>query len=115
MKLLIKESRVKSILKDKFGFDLTGKIKEVNFYVELPASFRYFIPSKTINGWLNNHGPIYVLTNDDGIKFMYQNHYGEDKVLSDSTGNVPKLSEFKEDMEIPNLGITISELISMYL
>jgi len=115
MKVLIKESRIKSILKDKFGVDLTGKIEEINFYEEIPPGFRYYIPSKVINRWFNQHGPIYVFTNHAGMKFLYQNQYGEDKILSDSAGNVPTLSDFKDYMEIPEVGLSISDLINLYL
>ena len=74
MKFLITENRIKDFLKTKFDFDLTGKVRMIESYNDLPSQF--IIDKRLFNDSLNQYGPAYLITlkSRQGEQyFLYQN------------------------------------------
>lgn len=108
------EDKKKKFLKDKFGIDLTNKIKIVTSKYDVPMEFDTLITPFLINSFLNRFGPMYLFKIND-VNYLFQDRgseYGE-VVYGDDESEYYD-DEFAEKLGINMLGITISDLVNIY-
>ena len=61
MKILLSESKLKKLISDRFGLDLTNKIYRITNPYQLPMHWdRHFTPDY-LNRTMNTRGPIFLL------------------------------------------------------
>lgn len=115
MKYVIKENKLKSFISDRFGLDLTGKISEVTSVWEVPMGFDEIIYLNTINKYLNQYGPMYVIETQDNM-YLTQPRGEDNEWISLDKNNRVSLNENQllSKLGIERLGISIGDLISMY-
>ena len=108
------EDKKKKFLKDKFGLDLTDKIKIVTSVYDVPMEFDDVIGPEAIKRYLNFFGPMYLIRYD-GIDYLYQDRGGEyGEVIFGSDDSEYYDNEFAEKLGIDILGFTISDLVDIY-
>lgn len=112
MKILINESNLKSFLKNRFNFDLTGKIKMITSTHDLPEKFK-FIDPQIIRTYLNKFGPIFII-NLGGLNYLYQNQEGNRELVADEYDRVYPIHIFMDILGIRGLGLRVQDLIDMY-
>ena len=71
MKIIIKESKIKEVIKKKLGIDLTDRIKRIERYYDLPMYFQMAIPRYMFIEYLNQFGPMYLF-NGNTDSYLYQ-------------------------------------------
>jgi len=115
MKYIITENKLKSFISDRFGLDLTGKISEVTSKWEIPMEFDEIINQSTINRYLNQYGPMYVIETDDNMYLTQPRGENNEWITIDKKYKVVVYeSELLSKLGIGQLGISIGDLISMY-
>ena len=103
----------KNFLRDNFGFDFFGRIKQITSTYNLPMVFIYECLSKdTINGYLNHWGPMYLFELD-GVKYLYQNR-GEFEWFMDENCDVFFDNEITEKLGIAEMGFRFSDILDIY-
>jgi len=112
MKYIITESSLKSFIKDKYNVDLTGKIELVQTKYDVPMRFDDYITSWQLNLYLNNYGPMYLITIGN-FKWLYQRQ-NKKYFFMDFLGNEVSENEFMQVMHIRHLGLSMDQLIDLY-
>ena len=113
MKIVITESKLKSFLKDRFDFDLSDKIRMVQNWGDLSSTFKRMIRRKFLNHFLNEFGPMYLFTTDNG-EFLYQKQGGDILIVDDRDRPI-SLNKFYENIGFTDtLGISLDDLIDTY-
>ena len=111
MKILLSESQIKKVLKKNFNLDLTGKIKMITSRKQLPYPFSE-IPIRIINNYLNNYGPMFLITfNDD--KYLCQK-MGEKWLIADENDREFTEFQFMKRLGIEVLGLPFDLIINEY-
>ena len=114
MKYIVNQSKFKEFLRNKFNFDLTGKIKMITNRYQVPSSFDGIIPTDRVNYLLNNHGPMYLITMNKDAVYIYQHRVdGADQIMFDEDGWITD-REFMKMWGIGKLGLSMNELIDIY-
>jgi len=114
MKFLITESKLKQFIQKKFGVDLTGRIKMIRDYNDLPDFFRVFIPKENIIFFIDKYGPMYVIIGDSET-YLYQNQDGN-IIIANSLDYTVDYYELMEDLGIEyGMGLSIDDLIDTYV
>ena len=116
MKYLITESSLKSLIKDKFNIDLTGRIEfEPDSYELLVYFDNYFTQD-----WLarrrrmDNYGPIYLIKLK-GVKIFYQMNYSSDNpLILSSEGDSYTVSQFMDLLGIRKIGLSMDQFLNLY-
>ena len=122
MKIIITETQLKNIfetynnaknfLKDNFGIDFSGQIKQITSTYDVPMSFDDGIAPSTINMYLNHWGPMYLFELD-GVKYLYQDR-GDFEMFIDEEGFDYVDNEIPEQLGIAEMGFTFSDILNMY-
>jgi hypothetical protein len=113
MKYLITENQIKRIIEKKFGIDLTDKISMVTNKWELPFEFDNTVPERALNRFLNQYGPMYVITTP---KNMYLGQERENGWLFYDVKDL-KTPDHKimRELGIHGLGLSAGDLINAYI
>jgi len=117
MKYLITESKLKTLIKDKFNIDLTGRIEFEPDTYELLNYFDDYLSKDNLarRRRMDNYGPIYFIELEDGIKIFYQMDYVKGHALIFNNGcDIYNESEFKELLGIQKLAITMDQFLNLY-
>ncbi len=122
MKIIITESQLKNIveshdkaktfLKDNFGFDFSGRIKQITSIYDVPMSFDECLSSSSVNRYLNYWGPMYLFELD-GVKYLYQDR-GEFEWFMDEQCYDFVDNEIPEKLGIYEMGLRFSDIVDMY-
>ena len=118
MKYLITESSLKSLIKDKFNIDLTGRVEfDPNIYRILNDFDRctdYQSLKRRLS--MDNYGPMYLIELENSYTMLYQMNY---------TTNIPWIinngcdtwneSDFMNFLGISGLGITMEKFLDLYV
>jgi hypothetical protein len=130
MKYLLTESKLKSLLKDKFDVDFTGKIEMVTSVYPILNDFGRCLDQNFIRKRLNNNGPMYIIsldTFDISLSiykqkgkyrnyFLYQkNSSGNGYYLMDFNCQYYMDFEFMDLIGIKVLGLSMERFIDLYL
>jgi hypothetical protein len=105
--------KAKNFLKDNFGIDFAGRIKQITSTYDVPkVFFDDVIHPRTINTWLNYFGPMYLFELD-GMKYLYQDR-GDFEMFIDQEGFDYTDNEIPEKLGIAEMGFTFSDILDMY-
>ena len=118
MKYLITESSLKSLIKDKFNIDLTGRVEfDPNIYRILNDFDRctdYQSLKRRLS--MDNYGPMYLIELEDSYTMLYQMNY---------TTNIPWIinngcdtwdeSDFMNFLGIRKLGLSMDQFLNLYV
>jgi hypothetical protein len=125
MKYLLTESKLKSLLKDTFNVDFTGKIEMVTSFYSVLNDFERCVDPSYIRRKLNSDGPMYIISLDTYTqrgkykyknKFLYQkNSSGGGYYLMDISCQYYSESEFMNLIGIKVLGLSMERFIDLYL
>jgi hypothetical protein len=113
MKYIVNQNKFKDFLKNKFNFDLTGKIEMITNRYQVPFSFDRIIPGDVINRRLNSFGPMYLITMGEDMVYLFQQNNNDDHLLIDKHGWFTD-REFMEMWGIGKLGLSMNALIDIY-
>jgi len=123
MKIIITESQYKTLieshdkakqfLKNNFGFDFAGRIKQITSSHDVPMEFDEGVGYSTINMYLNYWGPMYLFELD-GVKYLYQDR-GDFEMFIDEEGYDYVDNEIPEKLGIDIMGLRFSDIVNMYL
>ena len=114
MKYIVNQSKFKDFLKNKFNFDLTGKIKMITSRYQVPHVFDSILSDNEVRNLLNAYGPMYLITMNKGAVFIYQHHIdGADQIMFDKDGWLTD-REFMKMWGIGKLGLSMNALIDIY-
>jgi hypothetical protein len=118
MKYLITESKLKTFIKDKFGIDFTGDVELDPSLHSLFHDFDECVSYETLHRrfTMDNYGPMYLITIDDNFKILYQKNYVTDMdwIISNRC-DVYDESDFMDLFGITPIGITIEQLLDLYI
>jgi hypothetical protein len=103
--------KAKNFLKDNFGIDFAGRIKQITSTHDVPTSFDDGIDPSTIRTYLNFWGPMYLFELD-GMKYLYQDR-GDYEMFIDEDGYWNK-DKIPEKLGIAEMGFTFSDILDMY-
>jgi hypothetical protein len=104
--------KVKNFLKDNFGFDFSGRIKQITSTYDVPTEFDEGVGYSTIKMYLNYWGPMYLFELD-GVKYLYQDR-GDFEMFIDEEGYDYVDNEIPEKLGIAEMGFTFSDILDMY-
>lgn len=114
MKYIVNQSKFKEFLRNKFNFDLTGKIEMITSRYQVPRAFDGILPTDRVKYLLNNHGPMYLITMNKDAVYIYQQHInGDDHLMIEEDGWLTDL-EFMNMCGIGKLGLSMNEIIDIY-
>lgn len=106
------ESKLKNLIIDRLGVDLTGMIERVNDSYDLPMEFDNLITPGTLKVYINTYGPLYLIkTNKKTL--LYQNQDGY-KAIADYMDRTYSESEVIELLGLPPIGLSIDDIISAF-
>lgn len=115
MKLLITESKIKTLIQDKFGLDFTGDVLELNSVGDI---INYFdggcFSSSYLRDLLSTYGPMYLIKVDEPFIILYQNRGNSGKLIMDEECQYYTEGEFMKLIGLEYLGLTMDQFISMY-
>lgn len=114
MKILIKESQLKSFIKNKLGVDLTNRINIVTNKWELPMEFDDFINPTRLNRYLNNYGPMFFIETKNNLYLTQDRGTDNGWFTIDKYGGITDDFEVMKILGIGKLGLSMNDLISMY-
>jgi hypothetical protein len=125
MKIIITESKLVNLFKQRYGVDLSGRVQKITDHSELPNKFNWF-SKKIFDIYLNfTPGQItpFYLIEADGKLYLYQNkkidaNMYEDmhsEEMVDERGRIVNVETFKKSNNIPNIGISLPDFFDMYL
>jgi hypothetical protein len=118
MKYIITESKLKSVIKDKFGLDLTGRVELDPSLYKILNDFDLFFSYEGLRRRLNmeNYGPMYLIELDDNRKVLYQMNYSSNHpLIIDNKGDVYDKSDFMDFLGIRPLGLTLEQFLDLYI
>jgi len=118
MKLLITESKLKSVIKDKFDIDLTGRVELDPSLYKILNDFDFYFTYDGLQRRLNmeNYGPMYLIELDDNRKVLYQMNYSSNHpLILDNKGDLYEESDFMNMLGIRALGITLEQFLDLYI
>jgi hypothetical protein len=118
MKYIITESKLKSVIKDKFGLDLTGRVELDPSLYKILNDFDLFFSYEGLRRRLNmeNYGPMYLIELDDNRKVLYQMNYSSNHpLIIDNKGDVYDESDFMYFLGIRPLGLTLEQFLDLYI
>jgi len=104
--------KAKNFLRDNFGFDFTGRIKQITSTYDVPMEFDNGISPEMIRQFLNYFGPMYLFELD-GVKYLYQDR-GDYEWFIDEEGYDFVDNEIPEKLGISEMGFRFSDIIDMY-
>ena len=117
MKYLIKESKLKTFIKDKFGLDLTGRVELDPSLYKILNDFDECVSYEGLHKRRSsdNYGPMYLITIDNNFKILYQKNYitGMDWIISNRCDSYDE-SDFMDFLGIRPIGITMDEFVNLY-
>lgn len=113
MKYIINESQVKNLIKKYFKKDLSNNIRMITAWEDLPRGFRETISKNAGNYFLNNFGPMFLIT-VDGKKFLAQDRV-ERWVIADQSDTLISEDKLMRLLGIETLGLSMQELIDAYI
>ena len=102
----------KNFLKDNFGFDFSGKIKQITSSYDVPWVFDSCLSPASITLYLNRLGPIYLFELD-GTKYLYQDRGEFEWFMSDNCNEYVE-NEIPEKLGIAEMGFSFSDILNMY-
>ena len=109
MNYIINQSKLKSVIKDKFGIDLTGRIKIDPSLYKILNDFDECTDYNALNYRRNSdkYGPMYLIDMGNGIKVLYQVNYITDLpwILTNHCDSYGE-SDFMDYLGIRVLGLT---------
>ena len=125
MKIIITESKLINLFKQRYGVDFSGRVQKITDHKDLPDKFKWFHKG-IFNAYLNftpeQITPFYVIE-ADGKLYLYQNKkitgdmyedmHSEEMV--DERGRIVNPDSFKKNINIPNLGIPLPDFFDMYV
>ena len=118
MKYLITESKLKSLIKDKFGLDFTGDIELGPNIYKILNDFDECVSYGGLHKRRSsdNYGPMYLITIDDHFKILYQMNdiTGQSWIISNGC-DVYEESDFMDLLGIRPLGITMEQFLNLYI
>ena len=114
MKILIKESQLKSFIKNKLGVDLTDRIHIVTNKLQLPMELSAVIHSNFFNSYLNMYGPMFIIKTKNNM-YLTQDR-GKDRgwFVEDKNDRIVDETEVMSELGVGQLGLSMNDLISMY-
>ena len=104
--------KAKNFLEDNFGFNFSGRIKQITSIYDVPISFDECFGSESVKLWLNYFGPMYLFELDN-VKYLYQDR-GEFEWFMDEYCNDYVDNEIPEKLGIAEMGFTFSDILDMY-
>ena len=114
MKYIVNQSKFKEFLRNKFNFDLTGKIQMITNRYQVPYIFDGVLGERAVNRLLNNHGPMYLITMNKDAVYIYQHRVdGADQIMFDEDGWLTD-REFMKMWGVDKLGIPLNKMIDIY-
>ena len=117
MKYLITESKLKSVIKDKFGLDLTGRVELDPSLYKILNDFDFYFTYDGLRRRLNmeNYGPMYLIELDNNRKVLYQMNYSSNyPLILDNKGDLYEESDFMDMLGIRKLGLNMEQLLNIY-
>jgi hypothetical protein len=112
MKILISENKLKNLIRNRFGIDLTGKISMITSQYQLPMSFDSIISPTELNRILNHRGPCYLLKIGRNEYLLTPMENKDWLIITDNEWLRP--FEFMRELGIEMLGLSIDDLLEMY-
>ena len=104
--------KAKNFLKDNFGIDFSGKIKQITSTYDVPFQFDECLFGSSINRYLNLWGPMYLFELD-GVNFLYQDRGEFEWFMSDGCWEYVD-GELTEELGIAEMGFRFSDIVDMY-
>jgi hypothetical protein len=125
MKIIITESKLVNLFKQRYGVDFSGRVQKITDHSELPNKFKWF-SKKFFDSYLNfipgQITPFYLIE-ADGKLYLYHKRtlsgdIDEDMIdeeIIDERGHIVSVNGFKKSNNIPNIGISLSDFFDMYI
>jgi hypothetical protein len=114
MKILIKESNIKKIFTDKFGVDLTGKIKILTSTYDIPVEFDEYITSNMVRVWMNNYGPMYLIELPNETLLYQRQGKTRAYLLFNSEGESYGVGEVLDKLGLPQIDMYLDMLVNIF-
>lgn len=112
MKILLSESKLKSLLYNRFGY--VCSVEQLTSIWDLPIDFRYRLGNDRAKLYLNNYGPFYLFRNN-GKSYLAQAQENNKWVIMDDSMNYLSETELLQKLEVPPIGLVLNDLIELYV
>lgn len=115
MKILLSESKLKKLMGDRFGLDLTNKIYMITNSNQLPMHWdRHFTPNQ-LNRIMNDRGPVYLIEYGKSEYLLIPNPRSiKGWFVYDQEGDYMTDFDFMKKLGVEMLGIGINDLLELY-
>jgi hypothetical protein len=126
MKIIITESKLINLFKQRYGVDFSGRVQKITDHKDLPNKFKWFT-KKMFDAYLNftpgQITPFYMIE-ADGKLYLYQNkkitrdmeeNMMHSEEMVDERGRIVNVESFKKSNNIPNIGISLPDFFDMYI
>lgn len=125
MKIIITESKLINLFKQRFGVDFSGRVKKITDHNDLPNKFKWFTKNM-FDAYLNfvpeQITPFYLIE-ADGKLYLYQNKRitrdieknMSSEEMVDERGNTVNVESFRKSNNIPNIGLSLPDFFDMYI
>ena len=118
MKIIITESKFKSMVTKMVGYDLSDRIEMITNWEELDSSEKYAVFSDRKDvfvHYLNHYGPMYrFFTNKDN--YLVQNQKGRLWFIADtSNGYEIDYYDFLQMLNLDMLGVSLRKIIDEFV
>ena len=125
MKIIITESKLVNLFKERYGVDFSGRVQKITNHSELPNKFKWF-SKNFFDAYLNfTPGQItpFYLIEVDGKLYLYNTrtlsgNVDEDMIdeeMVDERGRIVNVETFRKSNNIPNIGIPLTDFFDMYI
>jgi hypothetical protein len=118
MKIIITESKFKSMVTKMVGYDLSHRIEMITSWENLTGSEKHnvFGDNKSIFVQYQNHyGPMYIFSNFKGHNYLAQNQKGKLWFIVDtSTGYEIDYYDFLQMLNLDMTGISLRKIIDEF-
>lgn len=121
MRIIITESKLKNLINNILGYDLSDRIKMITNWMELPYAGRIFFGNnrEAFRFYLNHYGPFYefsVGSNKNSNKYyvQYQGKENNGWVIIGQGGELDEY-DFLSVLGVESLGIKLNKIIDEFV
>lgn len=118
MKLVIKESKFKTLINNLVGYDLSDRIEMITNWEELDGSEKYVVFNdnrELFRRYLNHYGPMFRFSTKKG-DYLAQKQKGQSwLIVNTSNGREMDYYDFLKLLNIEMLGIGLSKIIDEFV
>jgi hypothetical protein len=118
MRIIITESKFKSMVTKMVGYDLSHRIEMITSWENLTGTEKHNVfgdRRDVFNYYQNNYGPMFIFSNFKGHNYLVQNQKGQLWFIADtSNGREIDYYDFLQMLNLDMTGISLRKIIDEF-